>query len=224
MSRLQPFGVCPARRCPGRCGSPASLQRFENGQGEVGLKQDLTARQGDPSARIAVEVGVALDDLEHLVHRHLLAGDAHGVVRACLHAVPAHVAQVAVDDDAVGADGDGPERARRHAAVAALAEGLPVHEFRREVLRLRVGAPHAAQRAALEEDGRPDARTVVDAVPLDVEHGPCNACHCRSLLARIRDRERRRRRRSGTKVFAQPTSCMVRSTISSCSSGGRSTK
>src|SRR5690606_942485 len=42
-------------------------------------------------------------------------------------------------------------------------------ELRRERLRLRVVAPQASERAALQEDGRPDARTVVEREALDVE-------------------------------------------------------
>ena len=90
--------------------------------GEVGLQQHLAARHGDAATRIAIEVGVALEHVEHLVHRHVAAGDLHGLVRAGLHAITARIAQFAVDDHAVRADADGTRRARRHAPVAALAD------------------------------------------------------------------------------------------------------
>ncbi len=179
-------------------------------QSKLGLGQDLAPGEGDPTTGVLIEVKVAADHGSYFVRRHLLATEAHGVVRARLHTVAAGGAHVTVDDDAVGSHADGPQGAGLYAAIAAFAERLAMHEFRLRALGLRVGAPHAAERAALEEDGSADARTIVDAVPLDVENGPGNGCHCRSLLVHVvrepPERRRRWRRRSGVKrcLFATP--------------------
>ena len=66
---------------------------LEDLESEIGLAEHLTAGEGDAAARIVVEVAIAHDNRDHLVDRHLLARDAHGIVRADLDAVAAGVAE-----------------------------------------------------------------------------------------------------------------------------------
>ena len=120
----QAFGVCPARRCPRRYGMPASWQRSRSAMAKSACSRTSPPGQGDASARIAIEVGIALDQREHLVCRHLLACDPQASWGQASTQSPHTVAGVAIDDDAVGADGDGPDRAGGHAPEAPLAEGV----------------------------------------------------------------------------------------------------
>ena len=146
--------------------------------GEVRLQQALAAAQRDAAPGGAVEGGVLLHLVQHLVHGHPLAEHLEGVRRAQRdHRLVAVRRQVPVDLDLVVLaalhDVEGAFGERRLQADAAL---LAADALRGLVGQLRLGgdalgvaAPLAAQRAALEEDVRADARTVVAAVALDVQ-------------------------------------------------------
>jgi hypothetical protein len=134
---------------------PAGL---EKGLGEPGLDERVAAGQRDAAARLLVEDAVPLD-----LRQHVLDAD--------LGAAAAQVALGPVDGhDAGGVGGDGPGRAGLDAGVAAGTARGPVHELGAGRDAFGIVAPEAMQAAALEEDGRPDARSVMDRVAFDVEN------------------------------------------------------
>ena len=143
---------------------------LEKGRRELGLHERISAGQRDAAARLLVEDAVALDLGQNVLDADLAADDLQGVIEAGLGAAAAQVALGPVDGhDAGGVYGDGPGRAGFDASVAARAAGGPVHELGSDRDAFRIVAPEAAQAAALEKDGRPDARSVVDRVALDVK-------------------------------------------------------
>jgi hypothetical protein len=60
-----------------------------------------------------------------------------------------------------------------------------MHELRSDFDAFGVVAPLTAQGTALQEDGRPDARPVVDRVALDVENPACHAETSASLMRKF---------------------------------------
>ena len=168
-----------ARRFDGRV-EAALVGPFQQGRAEVRLQQALAAAQRDAAPGVAVEGAVLLHLVQHLVDGHPLAEHLERACRAeRRHVLVAVAGQVPVDMDLVIGALDHIERAfgegrlQTHAA-RRLAGALPgvVGKLGLEGDALGVAAPLAAQRAALEEHVRADARAVVAAVALDVQHDP----------------------------------------------------
>lgn len=147
------------------------LQERQERAQEVRLHHALAAGDRDAAAALLVEVEVLQADGGDLLGRAPGACGRERPAGTCFRAGEAAVAARLVDvDDTARVELDRVLRARARAGAAVAAIRLVVEDLHAERLGLRVGAPAAAQRAPLEEDGRADAGTVVDAVFLDVEH------------------------------------------------------
>ena len=136
------------------------------------MRKRLAAADGQ-SAVLAVEQAILLDLQVRIARRHGLAGYRSRFGRACFHAGAACGAQPTVGAHLFGTVGLAAHRASGtcpYAGAASHAFVLQVHELGFGKLGLGVGAPQAAQRAAFHEHVSADARTVVDAVVLHVEH------------------------------------------------------
>ena len=125
-----------------------------------------------PAARLIVEDAVFLDLGDDLGDGRLAAGHGEGFVHAGLGAFAAQVAFGPVDDDGPPsrAFGDGLPRTDGNARIALGTAGGPDHEVGAEGDPLGIVAPEAVEGAALEEDGRPDARAVMDGEVLDIKY------------------------------------------------------
>ena len=167
-----------ARRFDGRVHA-AVVGALQQRRAEVRLQQALAAAQRHPAAGVAVERAVLLHLVQHLVDGHAFPEHLERARRAerrqCLVAVSG---QIPVDMDRVVGALDHIEGAFREGCLQAhaarrLAGALPgvVGKLGLEGDALGVAAPLAAERAALEEDVRADARAVVAAVALDVQDG-----------------------------------------------------
>ena len=78
---------------------------------------------------------------------------------------------LSVGDDLLTIPAQGALRAGGDAGLAVQAALLPKHAFRPAMLALRVVAPLAPQRAALEKHGGAQTWPVVDREPADIENG-----------------------------------------------------
>ena len=164
-------------------------------EGEVRLRRDLPAGEGDAAAGVGKVVPVAQDDLRYLVDGIGFARRPDPVESAEGLAPPAEGAAGEVRPHASLPEGEG--------ALPAGGEADPAGGARRRRLdqqlgggrlRLGVAAPRAAQGTALEEDGRPDPLSVEEAEPLNVEDQSSLVYH-----------------------FIPPDSWQVRRMMSSCS-------
>ena len=123
----------------------------------------FAAGERDAAAGVAVEGQIAEEERQQLVDLPVAADPFESAGRADLGAGAAAVAERAVE-------GDGRARAERfrradgHAVAASDAVLLEEGDLRAGADRFRVVAPDAGQGAALEEDGRADARAVVEGV------------------------------------------------------------
>ncbi len=150
--------------------SPARRQAVEAGQQERRLRERLAARERHPAARRVVGQAVAQRPRPARPSTlHARPGHLAAPGRARLDARPAG-GQPSLPSAAPA--GSGPPGARTRlgarAAVEAAARRCPSPRARRDPLR--VVAPRAGQRAALEEHRGAHARPVVERRPLHVEH------------------------------------------------------
>ncbi len=139
------------------------------------LQRRLAAGHGHAAAGVVVEGLVAQQEFRHLVGRAFEADELARVRLARRHALAAQLAHRDIARYGVAGERERAARADGDAASAPPAALGVVRELRTPRPRFRVVAPGAAQRAALEEDHRPDARSVIDGVVLDVEDNAVNA-------------------------------------------------
>ena len=165
-------GVGRGRRCQRRRGCPTPRHGARRLQQERRLQERLAARERDAAARLVVEDPVALDSRHQRVDGRSPARPARGRPWDRRPAHAPHVVQT-VGRDGVGDGGRHAPRGAGRRAVQArqrdAALGLR-HELGLEPLALGAVAPGAAERAALEEHGRPDAGAVVDRESLDAQN------------------------------------------------------
>ena len=143
------------------------------GAGERGVGKSLPA--GDSEAAVGpVKETVPRHLVKNLARRYRAAHNGPGLGGAGVDAVSAGRAAGAVGAHAVGAVLPAGDRRLGTDADTAAAPGTfvrQIHELGRGGLGLRVGAPDAAQGAALDEHVGADARPVVDTEVLGVENG-----------------------------------------------------
>ena len=149
--------------------------RAEQGLGKGRMGQEFPAAEGHAAAGGVQEQLVLQHPVQHLLHGHFLPGDLPGVRGADGDAGPAVHAEAPVRLLL-----HGPLQLREahrlfgagfDAGPAARALRVVGHELGGGGIGLRIGAPEAAQGAALQEHGDPDARAVMDGIALDVEYG-----------------------------------------------------
>ena len=142
---------------------------FRQLHGERGLRQDFPAGKGHAAPRVAVEQHVPLEDVEDLLDGIFGPGHDQRPAGAFAGAQAAVVAPFPIDDRRLSRlEGHGAFRAHPRTEAAAEAVVGLLQQLLRHALRRRVGAPQAAQRAALEKDRRPRAGAVVQAIVLDI--------------------------------------------------------
>jgi len=86
---------------------------------------------------------------------------------------------------------DGLFRACRETSATPCASFLVIEQFLAEGLGFRILAPQAAEGAPFEEDGRPNSRTIVDRVALDIENASFRVTHDHPLKPTDRDHSER---------------------------------
>ena len=138
-------------------------------QQKLALQQRLSAGNGHAAAGLVVKRNIPLDFRHHLGDGHLPPGDFQCVVDAGLGAVAAVIAAGAVQRECT-VERKRVLRTNGEAVAAARAAIFPKQDLRMRHLAFGVMTPPAAQRAAFEEDGRADARTIVDGVIFDVKN------------------------------------------------------
>ena len=123
------------------------------------LHQRFAAGKRHPASGHGVDVGVLAQPPRQILRRPSRPGDLPQPLRAGGHARAA---------------GDAPVRMRadRRARPAMRAGGVADHQLRLRAQPFGVVAPLAAQRAALHEHRRPDARAVEHGEFLDVKYDP----------------------------------------------------
>ena len=168
----QLFNLFPGGEAAGlHAGVYSGLTRCrEQFASEVEVREGLPTGDGESAAGVVVEYLVRQDYLHDLWNRHRLSGDFQCADGAFFRASSAVLAPIAVDMVAVL-----PEYMAAlwadSCASAALRAFLGIEEeLRFKGVRLRVVAPSAAQRTALQEDHRADAGAVVDREFFDVEN------------------------------------------------------
>ena len=126
--------------------------------------------QVDAAAGTAVEDEVLFDFVQDFASGEVVADGLEGAVRAGGDALGADGAELAIDDRFLArSPGDGVFGTGIDAATAGATLVGSEHQFGAAELAFGVAAPEAAQRAALHEDERADAGSVVQRMALDVE-------------------------------------------------------
>ena len=147
----------------------AAVAASEDVGHEAGLEERLAAGAGGAAAGVVVE-GLVLEDLgDDVLGGGLAALHDNGLGVAGLGAAAAQGADLAVVVPGLALEAQRAARADAEAAAAADALVGEEDDLGLPGDALGVVAPRAAHGAALEEDGGPDARAVVDRELLDVE-------------------------------------------------------
>jgi hypothetical protein len=108
--------------------------------------------------------------LHHIINGHPLARDRQRSGRAYVSALEAQIAKTSIQLPGRFIDDDGVHRAYLLATAAPGAPQVIHYKLRVLVPGLGIRAPAAAEKASLEEDDGPDAGTIMDTEPLDVEY------------------------------------------------------
>ena len=137
---------------------------------ELGLHERFAARERHPAAALLVEGLVLHADAQHLLRGFPRPLTGERPRRGLTHAGPAPHAGRGVDPHPFGAERGRPPRAGARASAAAQALPAVPQNLHVGALAFRVGAPRAAQRAALQEHDGADARPVVQAELLEIEN------------------------------------------------------
>ncbi len=145
------------------------LAEREDGGGEGGLERGVAAGEGHAAARRLVERAVPQHLRGHFLCGLRLAGQHQPLCEALLDALSADDAlRPVVDVPPLRIEDLPAVRTHRDARAAADAARGVEADFGLRADAFRVMAPEAAQIAALEKDGRTNARAVVDGEALDV--------------------------------------------------------
>lgn len=145
---------------------------FQKLDEELVLQQRFAAGERDTTTRFIEEHHILLDLFHNLSRRHLFADDLTSLCIAELDAGAARQTDLPESDELPVLTDDSIVLAELHAVAAAQAAILVQDEFLLGRNRFRVVAPLAPERAALQEDGRSNARSIVHGIPLNIENHP----------------------------------------------------
>jgi len=148
---------------------PTLLAEAEDLGCEAGLCERFSSAQSDSPARAQEERGVLRDFLRCFLRGHPAAFHDTGPCVADLAACPAGPAELGAEFDAASGAHDRALGTGVEAGPAGDARVRAVEKLGLEGLRFGIGAPETPEPAAFQEEHRPDARSVVDGVALNVE-------------------------------------------------------
>ncbi len=147
------------------------VTRPEYAERELRLGQRFTTRKRHAASRSSVVGGVFPDPIQDVAHCHLFAYQTQStrwalsstlptlVTQGLLHLMTRFHLQVRVYGTAVTG---------RQASATPDAPAFEEFYLRLGILRFGVATPEAPHGTALEKNDRPDPRTIVDGVPLNV--------------------------------------------------------
>ena len=168
---------CEERRVHGAVEAPAA-QFGQQFQRVLGVQERFSTAQGDASAAVRHHAALLFDLGHQFFQGPFAAADFHRQGRAGVGAGAAYAAGPPGGADALRGELQRPLRAGLHAGGAADALGTLVQSLRTGRPAFGIVAPDAAERAPFQEEGGPDAGTVVEGVTLEVEQ----ECHSANLL------------------------------------------
>ncbi len=156
-----------------------STRSFRQLPGKTPLPEWLSAGESETATRGLVVAGIPHYRSEDLLHAAPLTHslDCPGV--AYFDTAQALVAAHEVDHPLVIGDSAGAHRAFFDTIATADAVRFPQHDLWVRMNGFGVAAPRAAERAALEEHRRADARPILDREPLDIEDQAFMGCRVR---------------------------------------------
>jgi hypothetical protein len=140
---------------------------------KIRLSQGLPAGKGHSAAGFIHENPIFIYGGHDFRYIHAAADDLDRQRGTGLCAFAAGRAPASVQDRDIGDLSQGCCFTSQEALRTVFeASARPDHEFRCQGLPFGIVAPEAVQRAAFEEDGRPDPRPVVDRIFPDIEDQP----------------------------------------------------
>jgi hypothetical protein len=145
---------------------------FEHRHEELGLAQGLAAGEGHTALGLLIEWDVSFDGADQFGYGHWPAGALACLGRAGVHTPAAVRAPGRIGRDTLRGAGEGLVRAGFNTDAAVDAAVGDVNLARNVLPVFRVVAPPAAEGAAFQEHGRPDAWTVMGGEPHDIEDLP----------------------------------------------------
>jgi hypothetical protein len=155
---------------------PAARQQFIQ---KIRLRQRFASAKGNAAAGLVKKDDVLDNFFHHLVNGYGFANKLHSSGRAIDNTSAAtgtffpgyNYFFVLNFEGLLGADQNTPAALNTPAG--------PMHKLRFEGNSLRIMAPQAMQRAALEKNGGANAGPIVYGIPLDIEDDACCICHIR---------------------------------------------
>jgi hypothetical protein len=144
----------------------ASFQEISN---KLRLPSGLPSANGHAPSGVLEKNDIFFNLLKNFLDTHESSEKLSRIRKTAFDAFPAVFTQLPVDDELTPVHPHGSFRAQINARSTTDTFRWEISDLLKEALALRIAAPETSKSAALHEDQEPDARAVVDGVPIDVK-------------------------------------------------------